>query len=67
MWFPNRFDTNRAVQAQKIARSFIFYFFFFLFCFIFFFFFFFFFFSFAYADCLFSHNAAQYYFKLDSL
>ena len=21
MWFPNRFDTNRAVQAQKLARS----------------------------------------------
>ena len=21
MWFPNRSDTNRAVQAQKIARS----------------------------------------------
>ena len=21
MWFPNRFDTNRAVQAQKMARS----------------------------------------------
>ena len=21
MWFPNRFDTNRAVQAQKQARS----------------------------------------------
>ena len=21
MWFPNRFDTNRAVQPQKRARS----------------------------------------------
>ena len=21
MWFPNRFDTNRAVQAQKMARD----------------------------------------------
>ena len=21
MWFPNRSDTNRAVQAQKIARG----------------------------------------------
>ena len=21
MWFPNRSDTNRAVQAQKMARS----------------------------------------------
>ena len=21
MWFPNRFDTNRAVQAQNMARS----------------------------------------------
>ena len=21
MWFPNRFDTNRPVQAQKRARS----------------------------------------------
>ena len=21
MWFPNRSDTNRAVQAQKLARS----------------------------------------------
>ena len=21
MWFPNRFNTNRAVQAQKMARS----------------------------------------------
>ena len=21
MWFPNRFDTNRAVQAQKLAEG----------------------------------------------
>ena len=21
MWFPNRFDTNRAVQAEKMARG----------------------------------------------
>ena len=21
MWFPNRFDTNRPVQLQKLARS----------------------------------------------
>ena len=21
MWFPKRFDTNRAVQAQKLTRS----------------------------------------------